>query len=145
MVLVALPRAALAGGIFGGALAEGLPRAGVLLAIGAGAVVLALHAANRRPLSFDSLPDAPADAVYGPWWQSVARAALPSTVGLGILGAVALAFSRALAGLCAGLLAGLAILGLVFGILLVLEERKHGARLYVSWSIVAPRRFAGPR
>jgi hypothetical protein len=137
-------RAGVAGAILGGAVAEGLSRAGVLLAVGGGAVVLALHAANRRPLRFEDLPDAPAGAVYSPWWQSLVRAALPSTVGLGILGGVALAFSRGLAGLCGGLLAGLAILGLVFGILLVLEERKERTRLYVTWSIVAPRRYAGP-
>ena len=59
------------------------------------------------------------------------------------LGGVALAFSRGLAGLCGGLLAGLAILGLVFGMLLVLEERKERKRLYVSWSVVAPHRYAG--
>jgi hypothetical protein len=73
----------------------------------------------------------------------VARAALPSTVGLGILGGVALAFSRGLAGLCGGLLAGLAILGLVFGMLLLFEERKERIRLYVTWSVVAPRRYVG--
>ena len=143
MLLVAPVRAAFAAAILGGAVSEGLPRGGVLLAVGSGAVVLALSASNRRPLSFDKLPDAPAGAVYSPWWQSVARAALPSTVGLGILGGAALAFSRGLAGLCGGLLAGLTILGLVFGMLLLFEERKENARLYVTWSVVAPRRFVG--
>lgn len=138
-------RAVLAGAILGGAVSEGLPRGGVLLAVGAGAVVLALSASSRRPLRFEDLPDAPAGAVYGPWWQSLVRAALPSTVGLGVLGGIALAFSPGLAGLCGGLLAGLAILGLAFGILLLLEERKECTRLYVTWSVVAPRRYAGPR
>ena len=109
-------------------------------------IVLAVYAGSstRRPIRLDKLPRPPADAVYSPWWQSAVRAALPSTVGLGILGGIALAFSRGLAGLCGGLLAGLAVLGLVFGILLVLEERKERTRLYVSWSVVAPRRYAGP-
>jgi len=144
LLLVTFPRAALAGAILGGAVSEGLPRAGVLLAVGAGAVVLALNAANRRPLRLDQLPPAPADAVFSPWWQSAVRAALPSTVGLGVLGGIALAFSRGLAGLCGGLLAGLAILGLVFGLLLVAEERRERTRLYVTWSVVAPRRYSGP-
>ena len=143
MLLVAPVRAAFAAAILGGAVSEGLPRGGVLLAVGSGAIVLGLSASNRRPVSFDELPVAPAGAIYSPWWQSAARAALPSTIGLGILGGIALSFSRGLAGLCGGLLAGLAILGLVFGLLLVLEERKERARLYVTWSVVAPRRYAG--
>jgi len=145
-LLVAPLRAALAGAILGGAAAEGLSRTGVALAVGAGVVVLAVYAGSstRRGIQLDELPLAPADAVYSPWWQSAIRAALPSTVGLGVLGGIALAFSRGLAGLCGGLLAGLAVLGLVFGILLVLEERKERARLYVSWSVVAPRRYARP-
>jgi hypothetical protein len=121
-----------------------LPRGGALLALGAGVAVVVLSVLNRRAARFDEFPPAPADAVYGPWWESVARAALPSTVVVGILGGVALAFSRGLAAFCGGLLAGLAILGLVTGILLVIEERNARARLYVTWSIVAPRRFAGP-
>jgi len=145
-LLVAPLRAAFAGAILGAAAAEGLSRTGVALAVGAGVVVLTVFAGSstRRRIRLDELPLAPADAVCSPWWQSAVRAALPSTVGLGALGGIALAFSRGLAGLCGGLLAGLAILGLVFGILLVLEERKERLRLYVSWSVVAPRRYAGP-
>ena len=144
-LLVAPLRAAVGGAILGGAAAEGLSRTGVALAIGAGVVVLTVYAGSstRRAISLGKLPSAPADAVYSPWWLSGMRAALPSTVGLGILGAIALAFSRGLAGLCGGLLVGLAILALVFGILLALEERKEHVRLYVTWSIVAPRRYAG--
>jgi hypothetical protein len=145
-LLVAPLRAALAGGILGGAAAEGLSRTGVALAIGAGVVVLAVFAGSstRRGIRLDELPPPPGHAVYSPWWQSAVRAALPSTVGLGILGGIALAFSRGLAGLCGGLLAGLAILGLVFGLLLLAEERRERTRVYVTWSVVAPRRYAGP-
>jgi hypothetical protein len=145
-MLVAPLRAALAVAILGGAAAEGLSRTGVALAVGAGVIVLAVFAGSstRRPIRLRELPRAPAEAVYSPWWQSAARAALPSTVGLGLLGAVALAFSRGLAGLCGGLLAGLAVMAVVFGALLVFEERKERVRLYVSWSVVAPRRYAGP-
>jgi hypothetical protein len=65
-------------------------------------------------------------------------------VGLGVLGAVALSFSRGPAALCGGLLVGLAVLGVVFGALLLAEERREGFRLYVDWGILQPRRFVGP-
>jgi hypothetical protein len=106
--------------------------------------VLAVSLANRRGVRFERLPTAPEGALVGGWWQATVRAALPSTVGLAVLGGNALGFSRGLAGLCGGLLAGLAILGLVFGVLLRSEERHEGFRLYVDWGILQPRRFVGP-
>jgi hypothetical protein len=131
--------------ILGGAIAEGLPRAGVLLAVGVGAVLMAFGGAStRRVRSFDDFPQAPGDASFCPWWESAARAALPSTVGLSILGGIALGFSRGLAGVCGGLLVAMAILGLASGILLLAEERRVARRLYVDWSILQPQRFAGP-
>ena len=72
------------------------------------------------------------------------RAALPSTVALTVLGAVALGFSRGLAGVCGGLLVAMAILGPASGILLLLEERRKRRRLYVDRGILQPHRFAGP-
>jgi hypothetical protein len=144
-LLVTPVRALLGGVILGGAVAEGLPRAGVLLAVGVGAVLMAFGGAStRRVRSFDDFADAPGDASIGPWWESVARAALPSTVGLTILGAVALGFSRGLAGVCGGLLVAMAILGLASGILLATEERREARRLYVDWSILQPRRYVSP-
>ncbi len=144
-LLVTPLRAALGGAILGGAVAEGLSRDGVLLAVGAGAIVLAVGATNRRRIRLDDLPPPPADASYCPWWLAAARAALPSTAGLCILGGIALVFSRGLAGLCGGLLVGMAIVGLVFGLLLAIEERRAASRLYVDWGILQPRRFARPR
>jgi hypothetical protein len=118
-----------------------------LLAVGAGVVVLAVFLANRPGVRLDSLPPVPGDAVFGPSWEAAARAALPSTAGLGLLGAIALSFSRGLAALCGGLLAGLTVLGLVFAVLLVVEEQREGLRLYVDWTIFRhrPSRFVGPR
>jgi hypothetical protein len=143
--LVVVPlRLAVAAAILGAAAAEGLPREGVLLAIVAGVVLMAVGTANRRGLRFEDLPVAPAEAVYCPWWQSGLRAALPSTVGVGVLGGVALAFSSGLAGFCGGLVAGMAILGVVGAVQLLAEERRRGSRLYVDWGILEPRRFAGP-
>jgi len=138
-------RAALGGAILGGAVAEGLPRAGVLLAVGVGAVLMAFGGASTRKIrSFDDFPAAPKDARVGRWWEAAARTALPSTVGLTILGAVALGFSRGLAGVCGGLLVAMAILGLASGILLLVEERRERRRLYVDWGILQPSRYVSP-
>lgn len=144
--LVVTPvRAALSAAILGGAVAEGLPRAGVLLAIGVGAVLLVFGgASSRRVRSLDAFPPPPADARFCRWWESGLRAALPSTVGLAVLGAIALAFSRGLAGVCGGLLGGMAILGLASAILLLAEERRTSRCLYVDWGILQPRRYTRP-
>ena len=124
-------------------MAEGLPRTGVLLAIGVGAMLLVFGSASTRRLrSLGELPTPPEDARLDQWWGSAARAALPSTVGLAVLGGTALTFSRGLAGVCGGLLGGMAILGLASGILLLLEEHRDRRRLYVDWGILRPRRYA---
>ena len=102
-------------------------------------------ASTRRIRDLDDFPKPPEAATFGPWWEAGARAALPSTVGLTVLGAVALGFSRGLAGVCGGLLVAMAILGLASGILLLVEERREGRRLYVDRGILQPRRYAGPR
>ena len=139
-------RAALGGAILGGAVAEGLPRAGVLLAVGVGAVLMVFGGAStRRIREFDDFPAPPESATFGPWWEAAARAALPSTVGLTVLGAVALGFSRGLAGVCGGLLVAMAILGLASGILLLVEERREARRLYVDRGILQPRRYVSPQ
>ena len=101
-------------------------------------------ASTRRLRSLGDLAPPPEAARFNRWWGSAARAALPSTVGLGILGGIALTFSRGLAGVCGGLLGGMAILGLASGILLLAEERREHRRLYVDWGILQPRRYAGP-
>ena len=56
---------------------------------------------------------APAPRTDLTWWQRGLRATLPSTVGVSILCAFALGFSGILAAICAGVLAGLAIGGIV--------------------------------
>jgi hypothetical protein len=47
------------------------------------------------------------------WWRRALRATLPSTVGVAVLCGIALAFSGVLAAICAGILAGLAVGGIV--------------------------------
>jgi hypothetical protein len=124
--------------------AEGLPRAGVLLAVGVGAMLLVFGGASTRRLwTLGELPPVPAGARLCRWWGSGLRSALPSTVGLAVLGGIALAFSRGLAGVCGGLIGGMAILGLASGVLLLAEERRERRRLYVDWGILKPRRYAG--
>ena len=48
-----------------------------------------------------------------PWWRRALRATLPSTVGVAALCVIALTFSGVLAAICAGILAGLAVGGVV--------------------------------
>jgi hypothetical protein len=118
----------------------------VLLAVGVGAVLLAFGGAStRRRRALDELPAPPESARFCRRWESAARSALPSTVGLSVLGGVALGFSRGLAGVCGGLLGGMAILGLVSALLLVVDEQREGRLLYVDWSILQPRKYVGPR
>lgn len=69
-----------------------------------------LVVADPRRRFFRSAPS-PDPSV--PWWKRALRATLPSTVGVALLCAIALAFSGVLAALCAGVLAGLAVGGLV--------------------------------
>jgi hypothetical protein len=143
-LLVTPLRAALAAAILGGAVAEGLPRTGVFLAVGVGGMLLVFGSASSRRLrSLGDLPAPPSSARFDHWWGSAARAALPSTIGLGVLGGIALGFSSGLAGVCGGLLGAMAILGLVSGILLLAEESREQRRLYVDWGILQPRRYAG--
>jgi hypothetical protein len=48
-----------------------------------------------------------------PWWRRALRATPPSTLGVAVLCGIALAFSGVLAAICAGVLAGLAVGGVV--------------------------------
>ena len=137
-------RAAAAGAILAGSVAEGLSGSAALIAVLLGAMLFVVAGASaRRRVRFRDLPPPPVEARYSTWWQSGLRAALPSTVIVSLLGAAALGFSPETAAVCAGLLAGMAILGLGVAVPLVREERRTRRRLYVDWSILQPRRFAG--
>ena len=72
-----------------------------------GCVLFVVADPRRRFMS------APSPDLSVPWWRRALRATLPSTVGVAILCGIALAFSGILAALCAGVLAGLAIGGVV--------------------------------
>jgi len=61
--------------------------------------------------------------------RTLARSAYPSTVTVAALTAIALPVNASLAALLAGILAGMAIVGGVFGFELVQWEQSHGVRL----------------
>lgn len=74
-------------------------------------------------------PPPPAGADREEWWRSVLRSTLPSTVGLALLGAIALAFNSVLAAVLAGGLCGLGVAGLVVAVQVASAERALGGRL----------------
>jgi hypothetical protein len=76
-----------------------------------------------------TVADAPATATVEPWWQSALRATLPSTLGLALLSALALAFSYVLVALLAGIIAGLGLAGLAAAGQVWLEEQRLRGRL----------------
>jgi hypothetical protein len=89
-----------------------------LLAFVTGAFAIVFLALNDprsrfgRQLQATSAP-LPADAVLAPAWRHALAAAFPSTVGVSVLAAIAVAFEPALTSLLAGILAGLGVLALV--------------------------------
>jgi hypothetical protein len=62
-------------------------------------------------------------------WRSALRALYPSSLGLTVLGAVALAFNPLLSALLAGVTGGLGVAGLVVAVQVWLEERRLAGQL----------------
>ena len=79
----------------------------------------------------DEPPEAPAEAVEDRLGRLVVSAVFPSTVGVAALAVAALGFEPTLAALLAGILAGLGVAALLFGIDLLLSERRTGVRLFL--------------
>ena len=88
-----------------------------LLAFAAGAVAIAFLVPNDPRARFHrpagEAAELPHDATVAPAWLHAAHAALPSTVGVSVLAAVALVFQPTLAALLAGILAGLGLAALL--------------------------------
>ena len=61
----------------------------------------------------DKVAELPVGSSVAPAWLHVVHAALPSTVGVSVLAAIALLFQPALTALLAGLLAGMGVASLV--------------------------------
>jgi hypothetical protein len=137
LVLITPVRIGLGLALLGVALGSDTPPRSVVLAFLVGAVFMALAAlADRRtlllrpprepePLPPDSVPEAN--------WRVALEAALPSTVGVSVLGAVGLAAGNEVLGaLLAGGVAGMGIASAVSLFPLLAWERERGARLYAG-------------
>jgi hypothetical protein len=119
------------------AIAAGAAPGATALAFAVGAGVVAFAAlADRRGLLLHGAVEPerlPEDAVQEPRWRVVAAAAYPSTVGVSVLGAIALVAGKDVLGaLLGGVVAGLAIASGVGLVQLVIWERARGARLSVA-------------
>jgi hypothetical protein len=88
-----------------------------LLAFAAGAFAMAFVVPNDPRARFRRASaepaQLPADASVAPAWLHVVHAAFPSTVGVSVLAAVALAFQPTLTALLGGILAGLGLAALL--------------------------------
>jgi tellurite resistance protein TehA-like permease len=118
-----------------GSVAAGAETAAALVgvAVGAGISALALVTDRRWLLlgapSAEQLPDGARPASLA---RAVASGLLPSTVGVTVLAAAALAFQPILTAVLAGILAGMGIVSLVSAIEVVLWERREGSHLFAD-------------
>jgi hypothetical protein len=129
IVRVVLAAAGLAGAI---GLGERSRAAAALFAAGALIVLVAIMSGRRGRLVWQRLAQAEplgAEPRLEPRRVILARAAYPSTIGLTVLIAAALAFPPALAALLAGILAGIGGTALGFAAQLAAWERQRGVRV----------------
>ena len=117
------------------AIAAGAPRPGALLAFLTAAVgLVVVVVADPRRYIF-RIPDDPPDAEPEAIEDGVARLALaavfPSTAGVTVLLLAALAFEPTLSAMLAGIIAGLGVAALVYGVDQLLAERRTGLRLFL--------------
>lgn len=135
-LVIAPIRLALAGAGLAAAVTAGSQQAGALLACGGATVAtLLLVIADPRARFFqipEDPPAAPADAREDGLWRLALGAAFPSTAGVAVLLAVALAVEPTLAAMMAGILAGLGLAALVGAVELTALERRRACRLYVE-------------
>jgi hypothetical protein len=106
-----------------------------LFGFAAGLTLFMLLASRRRRLFWQHVADAvPLDPVVpvAGWAQTVAEAMYPSTIGLTILTAIALPIDAELAAFLAGILAGLGLSALLWGLEIVTWERQRGLRLFLG-------------
>ena len=137
LVLITPVRIGLGLALLGVALGGDAPARSVVLAFLVGAVFMALAAlADRRTLLLRPPREPeplPPDSVREANWRIALEAALPSTVGVSVLGAVGLATgNEVLAALLAGGVAGMGIASALSLFPLLAWERERGARLYAG-------------
>jgi hypothetical protein len=107
-----------------------------LFGMGAGLFLISMMATSRPRTRFwqrvdeaDALePGTPVET----WPRTLFEAAYPSTIGVAVLTAIALPVDARLAAVMAGLLGGMALSGLMFGVELVAWERRQGMRLFAT-------------
>ena len=117
--------------------------AGVALALGAGVSGLAL-VTDRRWLLLRS-PSAeplPGDARRASPARAIGEGLLPSTAGVAVLGAMALAFQPLLAALLAGILAGMGVVSSLSTLEVALWERREGVGLFADVDVHTRRYVA---
>ena len=106
-----------------------------LFGFAAGLTLFLLLSSRSRRLFWDradgAVPVDPAVPVVG-WARTVATAMYPSTIGLTILTAIALPIDGALAAFLAGIIAGLGLGALWWGLEIVLWERQRGLRMFLA-------------
>jgi hypothetical protein len=133
-LLIGPIRLILAAALWGGARIAGAEAEVAWLALGTGAVVILIAFALDPRRRFLAPPRSPAplppDARFEPWHVIALRAALPSTVGVSVLGVGALFFEPTLVAVLAGVLAGMGLGALAAGGVLAWWERQHVVRLY---------------
>jgi hypothetical protein len=116
LLLVGPLRLVLGGVFLAAARAAGAASGPALLVFAVGAFGVAFLASNDPRASFrraSEPAELPENANVAPAWLHAVHAALPSTVGVSSLAAVALAFKPTLAALLAGILAGLGLAALL--------------------------------
>jgi hypothetical protein len=106
-----------------------------LFGLGAGLFALAMLTSRKRRSFFERADRA--ERVDGAvpverHARTLARSAFPSTLAVSALTAIALPINAGLAALLAGILGGMALVGLVFGVEVVLWEQSHGVRLLAA-------------
>ena len=117
LLLIAPLRLALGVALLVSARAAGSPDGPALIAFAVGAFALVFLVSNDPRAGFRRAPGKPEplpeDARIAPAWLHAAHAALPSTVGVSLLAAIALPFKPVLAALLAGVLVGLGLAALL--------------------------------
>jgi hypothetical protein len=106
----------------------------VLFGLGAGLFLVAVLSTNRRRGRFwqrvDEATALEPGTPVAAWPRTLALASYPSTIGVSVLTAIALPIDASLAAFLAGLLGGMALGGLKFGVELAAWERRQGVRLF---------------
>jgi hypothetical protein len=106
-----------------------------LFGLGAGLFLFMMLTSRRRRLFWHRVGEAqPADPArpVEDWPRTLARASFPSTIAVSALTAIALAANPGLAAVTAGILGGMGVGGLIFGMELMQWERSRGVRLLAT-------------